>query len=353
MGQQENHKQNHKCLSKPSEQEKQKPKERHFIVLGCGKTAMDAIVYLQTELKVQSSDISWVVPNDVWMLAREGTGGPWVYPRALLEADGDKEKACLAMEAEGDFVRLDKNITPTRFRFPVVGKDEVSLMRNIENIIRRGRVSSINVDNLGDVVVSFEDNGEKDWVLPATDNKTNKEHIFVHCTSPGPFNGKGQSVLFDSDYKMGLELLFDPPVSISMSCLAKIESARKLGTLDIEFGRELLKKKDASPNDILRHLVKGLELITYNEPGGTNLLDELRSNINLAIFIAILDPDPMTGYNWLKSNRLSAFSIPGFKGHIVEDMNTLVAKGKQLGSPSDQLEMIKKIADKLEPLCGK
>ena len=152
---------------------------------------------------------------------------------------------------------------------------------------------------------------------------------------------------------MGLELLFDPPVSISMSCLAKIESARKLGTLDIEFGRELLKKKDASPNDILRHLVKGLELITYNEPGGTNLLDELRSNINLAIFIAILDPDPMTGYNWLKSNRLSAFSIPGFKGHIVEDMNTLVAKGKQLGSPSDQLEMIKKIADKLEPLCGK
>ena len=49
--------------------------------------------------------------------------------------------------------------------------------------------------------------------------------------------------------------------------------------------------------------------------------------INLAIFIAMLDKDPMVGYNWLKSNRLSVFSIPGFKGHIVEDMETIVTKG--------------------------
>ena len=323
-------------------------KDRHFIVLGCGKTAMDAIVFLQSSLKVPCSNISWVIPNDVWMLAREGTGGPWIYPRALLDANCDKDKACLALEATGDFVRLDKNIVPTRFRFPVVGKDEVKIMRKIQDIIRRGRVESISKAKNGDIVVSFG-NKEDDWVLSAATAES-KEHIFVHCTSPGPFNGNSAFDLFESDHKMALELLFAPPVSISMSCLAKLESARKLGTLDVDFGRQLLKNDVASVNEVLCLLVKGLAL---SEVAEVDLLSELRSNINLAIFIALLDKDPMVGYNWLKSNRLSVFSIPGFKGHVVEDMNSIVAKGKELGSPADQLEMIQQVADKLEPLRGK
>jgi len=323
------------------EKQKNLKKKRHFIVLGCGKTAMDSVVFMQTKLKIKPDDISWIIPNDVWMLAREGST-PFQYTRALLEADGDQAKASLAMEARGEFVRLDPNITPTRFRFPVIGKDELELMRNIKNIIRRGRISSI-VSRDGDgVMISFESDQE-DWIITTPE----KENIFIHCTSPGPFNGKNGEFL-NSDHEMRLQLLFAPPISISMSCLAKLESARNLDTLDVEFGRELLNKNDASPDEILHQLINGL-----SDKSDIDILDKLRSTINLGVFIALLDPDPMVGYNWLKSNRLSMYSIPGFKGHITEDLYMIVEKGKIFGSPPDQLEMIHKIAKKLEPLRGK
>lgn len=325
------------------EKQKSCKKKRHFIVLGCGKTAMDSVVFMQTKLKMKPDDISWIIPNDVWMLARERSA-PFRYTRALLEADGDQAKASLAMEASGEFVRLDPNITPTRFRFPVIGKDELLLMRKIKNTIRRGRISSI-VSSDGDgVIISFE-NDQQDWIVTPE-----KENIFIHCTSPGPLHGNTIEFL-NSDHEMRLQLLFAPPIPISMSCLAKLESARKLETLDVEFGRELLHKNDASPNELLHQLINGLDMSDIES--NMDILEKLRSTINLGVFIALLDPDPMVGYNWLKSNRLSMYSIPYFKGHITEDLYMIVEKGKIFGSPPDQLEMIHKIAKKLEPLRGK
>lgn len=322
-------------------------KDRQFIVLGAGKTAMDTVVFLQSAMGIPPSNISWVIPNDVWMLARD-KGAPSSYPKALLENDNDKDKACLALEAQGLIVRLDPEVKPTRFRFPVVGKDEIKQMRNVQHKIRRGRVSSIRKDsNVGAIVVAFE-KGKEDWVLP---EKEGKEYIFVHCTSPGPFNGKtSKGNVFRSDQEMVLQLLFFPPISISMSCIGKLESARQNATLDIDFCRKLLENDAASPNEALRLLIKSVELDP--DAGVSTILDELRSTITLAVFISILDKDPMVGYNWLKSNRLSMLSIPGFKVHAVEDLELIVEKGKVLGSPPDQLEIIQKVAKKLEPLRG-
>ena len=281
----------------------------------------------------------------MWMLSRGKFSGPSIYLRALLDADNDKDKACLALEAKGQLLRLEQGVLPTRFPFPVIGKNEVKLMRMIEKKIRRGRISTIGVDGGGDIMVTFE-KGQGDWVLS---RKGGKEHTFVHCTSPGPFHGRrSDGFLFNSEREMGLDLLFDPPISISMSCLAKLEVARRQETLDVSFGRKLLKNDSASPNEILSQLIKGMVF----KPENTFLEAQL-SIINQALFIALLDRDPMVGYNWLKSNRLSAFSIPGNKVHLVEDMHTIVSKGSILGSPSDQIEISQNVAEKLKPLHGK
>ena len=193
--------------------------------------------------------------------------------------------------------------------------------------------------------MSFEK--RNDLVLP---NSEGKERIFVHCTSPGPFNGKtSDSEVFRSEQEIALDLLYVPPISISMSSIAKLESARQNGTLDMEFGRKLLKNNSASPNDVLRFLIKGSGLASSCEK---SFLDELRSPITQAIFIAILDKDPMVGYTWLKSNRLSILSIPGAKVEAVEDLELIVEKGKTLGWAPGQLEMLQKVAGKLEPLRG-
>ena len=321
-----------------------KTKDRHFVVMGAGKTAMDTVVFLQSDLGVPPSAISWVISNDVWMLSR-GNSNPSAFAKALLKNDNDKDKACLALEAKGQFVRLDPEVLPTRFRFPVVGNDEIEVMRNVRNKIRRGRISSIRKDGGGVITVAFEKGN--DLVLA---NSEGKEHIFVHCTSPGPFNDKtsDEDEVFRSEQEIALDYLYAPPVSISMSSIAKLESARQNGTLDIEFGRKLLKNNTASPNDVLRFLIKG-DLRPNSEK---SFLDEMRALITQAIFISILDKDPMVGYKWLKTNRLSLFSIPGAKVGAVKSLELIVEKGKNLGSAPGQLEMLQKVAGKLEPLRG-
>lgn len=108
-------------------------------------------MYLLREMNVKVENISWVIPNDILMTSREGGGGPWSYVAALLSANGDHEKACVDLEEKGVFVRLDKNITPTKFRFPIIGKDELKLLRSVpvpvSQIIRKGRVNYIKLDS--------------------------------------------------------------------------------------------------------------------------------------------------------------------------------------------------------------
>jgi len=254
------------------------------------------------------------------------------------------------MEAEGQFVRLDADVLPTRFRFPVVGAEEIALMRKIDHKIRRGRVSSIRLDNNnGDIRVAFSKEDQDDWVLSKSNEKA---HIFVHCTSPGPFNGKDNALLFPSEQEMTLNLLFAPPISISMSCLAMLETARQRGTLDVAFGRKILENNNVSPNEILQELIQSMVLAS-SEDKESIFLDDMRSTITQAMFVALLDEDSMVGYRWLQSNRLSMLSIPNFKGRFVEDLESIIDKGKDLGSDSKKLKMIQKVAEKLESLRGK
>lgn len=325
-------------------------KNRHFIVLGCGKTAMDTVVFLQETMGVQPSAISWVIPNDVWMLSRGG-GDPSGYVRALLKHKNDKDKAILDLEEKGAFVRLDKNVMPTVFRFPVIGKEEVAIMRKIEHMVRGSRVSSIR--ETGDsIVVSFQKDGFEDWVIPKTEGK---EHIFVHCTSPGPWNGyESDGTLFRSEKELVINILYAPPVSLSLSCIAALESALVKGTLDLDLGRKMLGDDTASGNDILRELIRFLGADEGIDPSdeGRKFLSEMRPSITRSTFVAILDKDPMVGLNWFKENRLSTIGFPGFSIRLVEEIEEIAEAAKDMGAPDEALERIRMVIEKLEPLRG-
>merc|ERR1711933_438079 len=70
-----------------------------------------------------------------------------------------------------------------------------------------------------------------------------ENNVFIHCSSPGPFNellSKYGNVLYPSNDEMNLQLLFAPPVTISMSCLAYLEACKENGNLDIDIGKQLL-----------------------------------------------------------------------------------------------------------------
>lgn len=320
---------------------------KQYVVLGAGKTAMDTVVFMQNKLHIPADNIAWVVPNDVWMLSRNG-GGPWAWGRALLENDLDVEQAALTLETKGILTRLDANIQPTRFRFPIVSDEDVTYMRKIKNVIRRGRVTDI-VRRQGDggdsISVHFVD-GQEPWTIDGN-------YTFVHCTSPGPFNGHVASPPFVSPREIGLEFLYAPPVPISMSCIAVLESQRRRGKLDMELGRQLF-GKDATETQVLASMLGGYRLQRRDSYCRADGLEHIYPLQTLASFLAIFDEeDPTAGYNWMKKNRLSFFSIPGYKGEVYENVLTLLKKEKELGLEEKDVLILRGVAKKLAVLEGK
>ena len=169
---------------------------KHYVVIGGGKTGMDAITYLQTEANVQPN-ITWVVPNDAWITARENIGSCMEFlhtctqlakaqssDRAALKqsvlSDDFFQNGFLEWEKTGRVYRLNKDVLPTKFKDATLCKRELEIIQKVTNVIsHRGRVKSI-ADN-GDM--NFEDG----TVVSLSDGQSVDDTTFVHC-SAGAFN---------------------------------------------------------------------------------------------------------------------------------------------------------------------
>jgi len=316
-----------------------------YVVIGAGKTGADCIVYLQRVMKVDPANIAWIISQDVWMTSGGSKGTPYDWPRALVEHGNDETKAALALEKKGLFSRLDENYLPTVFRFPIIQPDELILLRNVKTVIRKGRATAIRKNYNSKVTVEFGgDHSPWDAFAPA------ENCVFLHAASPGPFNGyESTEPLFESSKKMTLDMLFPPPVSFSMSVMAKIEAARAQGILDTELmkklaialGEEKSQVEKFSDDDLLRLFIKPITLECFHQSTVTNV-----------VLFAILDKDPLVTLQWMKGNRLSFLSIPGVKAAVVEESQLLVDKGKSLGLTDRDLKMLEVVAEKIKPLEG-
>jgi NAD(P)-binding Rossmann-like domain len=129
----------------------------HFMIIGAGKTAMDVGVWL-LNAGAKPDDISWVMPRDSWLVNRQTTqpgeeffndaiGGQASQMEALAKATSiddlfDRLEACEAM------LRIDTTRKPSMFHFATISKGEVELLKTIKNVIRMGRVQSIETGEL-------------------------------------------------------------------------------------------------------------------------------------------------------------------------------------------------------------
>lgn len=314
-----------------------------FVVLGAGKTGIDCVVYLQRTMKINPSDIAWVVSRDVWMVSSNAKADPQTWARCLAEYENDTDAVALALEARGLLVRLDQKILPSRFRFPVIPPDELQLARNVTTVIRRGRVTSIHRSH-SSVVVEFG-SGHPSWEAFAPIQTC----VFVHATSPGPFNGLDHNTpVFNTSTMMTLQLLLMGPRTFSMSLLAKLEAARRKDLLDLDCLRDLVQGEETS---------KGKEILTENE-----ILNAIirpltptapyRPIQTLATILATLDRDPLVTINWMKQNRLCFLSVPGSKTSSCEDIRMLRTRGRSLGLSEFNLSIFQVLEDKLRSLEG-
>lgn len=147
-----------------------------YVIVGSGKTATDAIVWLLGNA-VGPDRIVWVRPRDPWMLNRAVVQPDPVVALTLaadtMAAAADAESLSdmfLRLEASGVMLRIDPDVIPTMAKAPTVGLWELDLLRSVENVVRRGHIKRVSE---GEIV--FEDGPVR---LPP-------RSVVVHCAASG------------------------------------------------------------------------------------------------------------------------------------------------------------------------
>ena len=123
--------------------------EPQYVVVGSGKTATDAVVWLLTH-GVDPDRVCWVRPREPWMLNRAVVQpDPEVYLSmvagmlASAAASSSLDEVFLRLEDAGTMLRIDRSVTPTMAKAPTLGTWELDLLRTVEHVVRRGRVRAV------------------------------------------------------------------------------------------------------------------------------------------------------------------------------------------------------------------
>lgn len=149
---------------------------RRYVIVGAGKTATDAIVWLLGR-GVDPDAIVWVRPRDPWMLNRAVVQPD---PATFLGMAADTMEAAsastslddlfLRLEEAGVMLRIDRTFTPTMARTPTLATWELDALRTVENVVRKGHLRAVRSDAM------VLDEGE---VAMSTDS------LVVHCAADG------------------------------------------------------------------------------------------------------------------------------------------------------------------------
>ncbi len=129
----------------------------HFVIIGAGKTAMDAAVWLLSS-GANPASITWVMPRDSWLLNRLRTqpGAEFFYETIGGQADlmeafaqaSSLDDLFLKLEAADVMLRIYPDVTPSMFHYATISKGEIEQLQRITTVIRMGRVQSIDASGL-------------------------------------------------------------------------------------------------------------------------------------------------------------------------------------------------------------
>ena len=149
-----------------------------FVIIGAGKTALDACVWL-IEQGVPAAAIRWIKPREAWWLNRRfqqpHTLLPEMYRGFALQLEAMAQSGSIAelfarLEAEGFFLRLDREAPPTMLRGAVISEAELALLRTIKDVVRLGHVRRID---------------RREIVLDQGRVPTSEQALHVHCAARG------------------------------------------------------------------------------------------------------------------------------------------------------------------------
>jgi hypothetical protein len=269
------------------------PRVRPYCILGAGKTAMDVGVWLLSN-GVPADRISWVMPRDSWLVNRATTqpgeesfhaaiGGQALQMKALAEAS-DIDDLFLRMEASGQMLRIDRSKTPRMFHYATISEGEVELLRQINHVIRRGRVQAIERDAL---------------VLEAGREAMPADTLYIDCTASA-VEPRPMLPIFE-DHKITLQLVRAPLVTFSAAMIAYVEAHYA---------------DDAQKNELCGNVPFPKEIVGFVESTLANMRNQMRWGQDKAL------------RKWMHESRLDGFgkavaSIPPTDTEKIAVLNQL------------------------------
>jgi hypothetical protein len=147
-----------------------------FVIVGSGKTATDACVWL-LESGVDPDAICWVRPREPWMLNRAVVQpDPVVFTgmaAEIMEAASEAaspDDLFLRLEAAGVMFRIDRSVTPTMAKAPTLAEWELEHLRGVERVVRLGHVRRVERGRIE---------------LDEGDAGIEKDAVVVHCAASG------------------------------------------------------------------------------------------------------------------------------------------------------------------------
>ena len=128
-----------------------------YVVVGSGKTGIDAVLWL-LQHHVDPDDITWVVPRDAWYLDRgklqpndesfETTLGGIIDQFEAISEATSVANVFQRLEATGQLLRLDPAVEPTVYRCCTVSQAELAELRRITKVVRMGRVQRVDATSI-------------------------------------------------------------------------------------------------------------------------------------------------------------------------------------------------------------
>jgi putative NAD(P)-binding protein len=189
-----------------------------FTVIGAGKTAVDTCCWL-LDAGVAPEAIRWIKPRDAWVLNRAFTqplellGSSYMQLQAnwVSSAAQAKDASDFAhrLEESGVFLRFDPAAEPTMFRGSTMSMRELEQGRQIENVVRLGRVRRISTTEL---------------TLDEGTLATNPRETYIDCTACG-VRATVPRPLFE-DARINLEYVTIGVIPWSASTVGYIEATR-------------------------------------------------------------------------------------------------------------------------------
>jgi hypothetical protein len=177
----------------PNDLPRRREARDRYVIVGAGKTAMDACLWLLRH-GVAPSRLTWIKPRESWILDRAGIQPGSQFAKGVLRDFSHQlaavhEAASLPdlfdrLEAKGCLMRIDTSVYPTMYRCAILSQAELAELRRIDDVVRMGHVTSIEPGRI------TLDGGTRD-----IENST----LYIDCSADGLAHREPATV-FDGDH---------------------------------------------------------------------------------------------------------------------------------------------------------